>query len=163
MDIILLLLLAVGFISGLISGAAKQLISLVAFVMGFVIACLYYQRLAEAMGDFLPMPVVCQVFAFLLLWVIVPLMAKMAGNLLTSLLDKLFVAGLLNRLLGGLLGLFTYALILGTLISLFSTTDLITEETMQESKLCRPLKAVPEYVINLLKASPRGDFKEPVK
>ena len=153
-DILLLVLLGVGFVSGLISGAVKQVISLAAFVIGFVIACLYYQQLGELLGRAVPMPTFCRVVAFLLLWVIVPIVAELASKLLTSLLDKLFVMGLLNRLLGGILGLAKYALVLGALIWFFSSTKMIKEETMQESKLCKPLKAVPEYVYNVLKASP---------
>ena len=152
MDIFLLILLAVGFISGLITGAAKQIISLVAFVAGFVIACLYYQRLAEVLGGYLPMPAICQVVAFLLLWVIVPVVAQLASDMLTSLLDKCLVVGLLNRLLGGFLGLVKYALVLGALIWMLSSMNLIKETTMQQSKLCRPLKAVPEFVVKLLNA-----------
>ena len=154
MDILLLILLAIGFIVGVVSGAVKQIISFVAFGMGFVIACLYYQRLAAVLGRVLSMPVVCNVVAFLLLWVIVPVVAALVSKLLTSLLDKMFVTGLLNRLLGGILGMAKYALVLGALIWFFSIANLITEETMQKSKLCRPLKTVPEFVFNLLKASP---------
>ena len=153
-DILLLILLGVGFICGLISGAIKQVISLVAFVIGFVIACLYYQQVGEMLCGVLSMPTLCKVVAFFLLWVIVPIVAQLISKLLTSFFDKLFVMGLLNRLLGGILGLAKYALVLGALIWLFSTANLLKEETMQESKLCKPLKAVPEYVFNLLKASP---------
>ena len=151
-DILLLVLLGIGFIVGLFSGAVKQIISLAAFVIGFVIACLYYQQVGEMLGTFLSMPVLCKVVAFFLLWVIVPIVAELVSKLLTSLLDKLIVMGLLNRLLGGILGLAKYALVLGALVWLFSSTNLIREETMQQSKLCRPLKAVPEYIYNILKA-----------
>lgn len=155
LDILLLVLLAVGFVTGLFSGAIKQLISLVAFVVGFIIACLYYQKLAIVLGNLLPMPVVCKVVAFLLLWLIVPIVAQLIGSLLTSLMDKLFAMGVLNRLLGGILGIAKYALVLGALIWFFSSTNMIKEETMQESKLCRPLKAMPKYVYNTLKAPPK--------
>ena len=151
-DILLLVLLGVGFVTGLISGAVKQLISFAAFVIGFVIACLYYQRFGEILSDFhVTMPAFCKVLAFILLWVIVPIVAELVSKLLTSLLDKLCVMGMLNRLLGGILGLAKYALVLGALIWFFSSTNMIKGETMQESKLCRPLKAVPEYVYNILK------------
>lgn len=151
-DIILLVLLGFGFVSGLFSGVVKQIISLVAFVGGFVIACLYYQRLAEVMESVVAMPVVCQVVAFLLLWVIVPIMAKLVASLLTSVLDKLIVMGLLNRLLGGIFCMAKYALVLGAFVWLFSSMNLIKEETLQESRLCKPLKALPEYLYNTLKA-----------
>ena len=153
-DILLLILLSVGFICGLISGAVKQIISLAAFVIGFVIACLYYQQVGEMLSSVLSMPTLCKVTAFFLLWVIVPIVAELISKLLTSLLDKLIVMGLLNRLLGGILSLAKYALVLGALIWLFSSANLLKEETMQKSKLCKPLKAVPEYVYNILKASP---------
>ena len=156
-DILLLVLLGVGFVTGLFSGAVKQFISLVAFVAGFVVACLYYRQLAEVMGSVLPMPTFCQVVAFVLLWVVVPIVARLAGALLTSLMDGLFVMGALNRLLGGILGVAKYALVLGALIWLFSSMNLIKEDTMQQSRLCRPLKALPEYIYNNVLRSPSGD------
>ena len=148
MDILLLILLAVGFVSGLVSGAVKQLISFAAFVIGFVIACVYYQRLGDVLSSFISMPALCKVMAFVLLWVVIPIIAKLIASMLTSFLDDLFAMGLLNRLLGGIFGLVKYALVLGALIWLFSSMNLIKEKTMQESKLCRPLKAVPEYIYN---------------
>ena len=148
-DILLLVLLGVGFVSGLISGAVKQVISLAAFVIGFVIACLYYQQLGELLGRAVPMPTFCRVVAFLLLWVIVPIVARLIASLLTSVLNNLPALGLLNRLLGGIFGVAKYALVLGALIWFFSSINLLKEETMQESKLCKPLKAVPEYLYNL--------------
>ena len=154
-DILLLVLLGVGLVTGLISGAVKQIISLAAFVLGYVIACLYYQQLAVVLGNVLPMPVICKAVAFLSLWIIVPIIAQLISSILTSLLDKLFAIGLLNRLLGGILGVAKYALVLGALIWFFSSTNMLKEETMQESKLCKPLKAIPEFVYNSLKTSPQ--------
>jgi membrane protein required for colicin V production len=152
MDILLLILLGVGFVSGLFSGAVKQLVSLVAFAVGFVIACLYYQELAKVLTGFLSMPTLCEVVAFILLWVIVPLVANLVGSLVSSLMNHLPVIGLLNRLLGGIICLAKYALVLGTLIWFFSSIKLLKEETMEKSRLCKPLKALPEYVYKTLKA-----------
>ena len=152
MDILLLILLAVGFVSGLFSGAVKQLISLVAFVAGFVIACLFYQPLADILTGFLNFPTFCKVVSFLLLWFIVPILVNLIGSLVSSLMNHLPIIGLLNRLLGGVLCMAKYALVLGTLIWFFSSTNLLKEETMQKSKLCRPLKALPEFVYNTLNA-----------
>ena len=155
MDILLLILLAVGFINGLFSGAVKQFISLVAFVVGFVIACLYYQQLGEVLSRFLSMNAICKVVAFVLLWVAVPIVANLIASMVTSALNCLPALGILNRLLGGFLGIAKYALVLGAFIWLFSSANLIKEETMQKSRLCRPLKAVPEFVYNLFKSSPQ--------
>lgn len=151
MDILLLALLAVGFVLGLISGAVKQVISLVAFVLGFVVASLYSPELSHVLADALPMPDVCHVAAFVLLWLIVILVARLVGALLTSLLDKLLAIGMLNRLLGGILSTAKFALVLGAFIWLFSAINLISPETMQTSQLCRPLKTLPEYTYNVIR------------
>ena len=156
MDILLFILLAVGFVAGLISGAVKQLISLVAFSGGFVIACLFYQKLAGVLESFIAFPAFCKVAAFVLLWVIVPIVAKLIASLLTSALNSLPALGTINRLIGGILGLAKYALILGAFVWLFSSANLIKEETMQTSRLCRPLKALPETIYNVLKNQRQG-------
>ncbi len=148
MDILLLILLAVGFVSGLFSGAIKQVISLAAFVVGYIVACLYYRELGDVLAGFLSMPDVCRVLAFVLLWIVVPIVAKLIASMLTSLMDALVVTGLFNRLLGGLLGFLKYALVLGALVWLFSSMHLIKEETMQQSRLAGPLKAFPEFIYN---------------
>ncbi|MBR5052492.1 MAG: CvpA family protein [Bacteroidaceae bacterium] len=150
LDILLLILLGVGFINGLFSGAIKQVISLVAFMLGFIIACLYYQKLAEVLAGFLSMPALCKVIAFVLLWVIVPIVVNLVGSLVSSLMNHLPVIGFLNRLLGGVVCMVKYALVLGAFIWFFSSIKLLKEETMQNSKLCRPLKALPELVYNTL-------------
>lgn len=168
MDILLLILLAVGFVSGLVSGAVRQLISLAAFVLGFVIACLYHQPLGAVLGGVLSLPAFCNVVAFVLLWVVVPIVARIVSAMLTSLLDGLFAVGFVNRLLGGILGIAKYGLVLGAFIWLFSSMQVISDETMQQSRLCRPLKAVPEFIYNHLfnkattspsspKAAPSGE------
>lgn len=136
---------------GLISGAVKQIISLTAFVVGFLVACLYCQEVGNILANALQMPDVCRVVAFVLLWIIVILVARLAGALLTSLLDKLLAMGILNRLLGGILSTAKFALVLGTIIWFFSNLNLISPETMQASQLSRPLKAMPEYVYNVIR------------
>ena len=143
MDILLLILLAVGFVTGLFSGAVKQLISLIAFVAGYVIACLYYQQLGEWLIRFLSMTSLCNVLAFILIWCIVPIVANLIASLITKVLNWLPVLGIVNRLLGGVFSLAKYALILGAFIWLFSSMNLLKEETMQQSRLARPLQAIP--------------------
>lgn len=145
-DVILLILLAVGFVSGLVSGAVKQLVSLAALVLGFFVACLYYLRLGAVLCSVVPMPDFCNVTAFVLLWLIVIVAARLIGGIITSLLDGLPPVGLLNRLLGGILCAAKYGLVLGVVIWFFCSIQVITEETMQKSRLCRPLKATPELI-----------------
>ena len=140
------ILLAVGFVSGLFSGAVRQVISFVAFVLGFGVACYYHQKLGGLLTGFLPDRTFCDIAAFAMLWVAVPIVAKLMASALTSLLDGMIAAGLLNRVLGGLLGLAKYGLVLGSVVWLFASMNLIKEDAMRKSRLAGPLKAVPEAV-----------------
>lgn len=153
MDILLLIILAVGFIVGLNMGAVKQIFSFLAFAIGFVVACLFYQQLGGMLDGILSMPSFSKALAFVLLWCLVLIIAKLVASLLSSVLNKLPVIGIANRLLGGILGVAKYAFVLGAFIWLFSSVHLIKEETMQSSRLCLPLKALPESVYNILKGS----------
>lgn len=145
-DILLLIILGVGFIMGLITGAAKQVISLAAFLGGFFIAGLYYQELGAKLSGVIPSATFCSVVAYLLLLVAVPIVANLIASLLTKAMDILVVPGLMNRLLGGVLGLAKYALVLGALIWLLSSLKLLSNEIVSNSRLYQPLKALPELV-----------------
>ena len=160
LDILLLILLSVGFVGGLFSGAVKQVVSLTAFVLGFVVACLYYQRLGDWLTGVLSSATLSQAVAFVLLWAVVPIVANLVSGLVTKALNLVPVLGLLNRLLGGLLGMVKYGLVLGALIMLFSSVGFLKEETMQASRLARPLMAVPEYIYNTLSRGTRDACQE---
>lgn len=150
MDIILGILLAIGFLLGVKSGAVAQFVSLVSFLLGLFVACLYYKPLAVVMCCVLPVPGLCQVVAFLLLWIVIPLVAKYAVELLTSLFDKLIVVGLLNRFLGGLFGLLKFGLLLGAVLWLATKTGMVEAETVCQSRIGAILVTVPRSVCHIL-------------
>lgn len=153
LDIILLVLLGVGFVCGYVIGAVKQAIILVAFVIGFIVACLFYHQLGEVLDTFLSIPSLSQIFAFVILWCIVLIIAKIVASLLSTVLNSLPAIGFLNHMLGGILGVANSALVLGAFIWLFLSLDIIKEEMVQRSQLRSDLKAFPEYVYNKLKGS----------
>jgi len=150
-DWILLALLAVGVIRGIFTGAVKQLLSLAAFFVGLVLAQNYYCQLGAVFSDVLDHPIVCKVVAFISIWIIAPLLLKLCASAITSVLDKTLVVGTLNRLAGAILGFLGYAIILGTVIWLFATTTVLSKETLNESALCNPLKALPEAIYTVIK------------
>lgn len=159
MDIILIILLTVGFICGCIVGAVKQFILLVAFITGFIVASLFYEQFGEVLDVFLSMPSLSKVFAFVILWCIVLIIAKIVSSLLSSVLNSLPAIGFLNHLLGGILGVANTAILLGAFIWLFLSLDLMKEETVQKSQLCLDLKAFPEFVYNTLNGSSKPSIQ----
>lgn len=158
MDTILFILLAVGFVIGYLIGAVRQFILLVAFVTGFIVSCLFYQQLGEVLNVFLSMPSLSKVLAFVLLWCLVLITAKIVSSLLSSVLNSLPAIGFLNHVLGGILGVANSALVLGAFIWLLLSLNMIKEETVQRSQLCLDLKAFPELVYNTLKDPSQEPF-----
>lgn len=112
MNILILVVMAVGAVMGFVQGAFKQVANLVGVVLGILLATMLYDRfgayLASATGTDTG---VGNVAAFLLIVVIVPV----ALGLLAALLTKLFSAahlGFLNRLAGAAIGMACYGLLL---------------------------------------------------
>lgn len=157
MDIVLLTLLAAGFVSGAVSGAVRQLVSLAAFVLGFALACRYYVPLADVLASAIAAPALCRGVAFAALLVVVPVAGRLVGSMLTSVMDGLLGLGLLNRLLGGLFGMARFALVLGAAVWFLSSVRLIGEEALQTSRLACPLKAVPQYIYKVVMCQKEPD------
>lgn len=89
-----------GGIMGIRNGLMKELASMVGFFIGMYIAWQYYQQ-----SD-------CGLIMFLLIWLFVPAVLGMAATLVTKILDFTVVGGIMNRILGGLLGVAKWSLLL---------------------------------------------------
>ena len=147
MDILLLILLAVGFISGLFSGAVKQVISLVAFVAGFLLACIYYQTLGDILTSVLNFPTFCKTVAFVLLWVIVPIVLGFAANIATKALKGLKL-GLPNSLLGALVSVVKYVILISCVLNVMSALHILDEEKTRDSRLFEPTKGLLSMIFS---------------
>ena len=150
-DWIILILLLLGVFRGWRTGLVKQIISIGGLVAGLLIAKLCYAMAGDALAPHLGnQTTLAQILAFILIWIAVPAILGLLGELVTTVLDKLFVLGTVNSVLGALLGLIKFQLLIGFLIWVLSATKIIGEATMQQSVLCKPLKAVPEALYTAL-------------
>lgn len=150
-DVVLLVLLAVGIIAGWRSGVVKQLLSFAAIFIGLIVAQKYYVGLGEYLGTFLAgHAILCKVSAFIILCVVVPVLVSLLASVVSAIINKTLVLGTMNKLLGALVGLFKFGLILGALIWVFMATGVLKKEVAESSSLCMPLKAVPETVYTLM-------------
>ena len=151
LDWILLALLAFGAIKGWRKGFVKQIISLVAFFVGLLVAKASYAMLGGVLSPYLnDHTTIANIVAFILIWIAVPGCLALLGEMVSTVLDKLFVLGTLNSFFGALVGLLKYELILGAFIWVFSLTQILSPTTMEESVLCKPLKTVAETVYSIL-------------
>ena len=157
-DWILVVLLLLGAIRGWCTGLIKQVVSLGGLIAGLLIAKLCYAMVGDAIAPHIDNhTTLAHVLAFILIWIAVPVILGVLGEILTTVLDKLFVLGTVNSILGALLGLIKFQLIIGALIWVLCATKIIGENTMQQSVLCAPLKAVPEALYTAMTENGRQE------
>ena len=142
-DIIVAVLLVIGLITGIKDGLVKRVLGLVGLIAGLLIGKAIYLSVAESLKPILGMPEkTTQIVAFVLILIVVPLVFSLIAWLISNLLKNVGL-GWVNRLLGGLVGVLTNALILGLVfigIESFDTHEtLISSEKKEASLFFYPL------------------------
>lgn len=139
-DLVLLLLLLVGVWKGWNSGLFRQLASTVGFILGLLVAWMFYDRVAVFLAPCTGTTgEVARVLAFVLLWIAVPVALSVVALLVTKVADSLAL-GWLNRMGGAALGLLKFALVLSALLNLCNALDLVEQETRSRSVLYAPIQ-----------------------
>ena len=102
-DIIVLVLLAWGAVSGFKQGLVKELASMAGFFLGLFIAWKIYSDVNES------------VIMFILIWIATPIVLGMVASIITKTLDFTIVGGFMNRLLGAVVGVMKWGFLIGVL------------------------------------------------
>jgi len=166
-DIILGIVLAFGFIRGLMKGFIVEIASLIALIIGVYGAIHFSYFLVDFLQDSLSLnPQYINIAAFVLTFVLLVLGVMILAKLFTK-LTKLMAMGILNRLLGGVFGLLKTGFILGILLIYFNSFNqgnaFVDQETLNESVLYRPVekfgsKILPSALEQIKKHSDWFDF-----
>ena len=138
-DIILLALFVPGIIIGIAKGIITQIVSLLSVIVGTILASRFSPDLTQvAMLQFGTEEPVTHVVCFIAIFLISALVMTLVGHLITKLI-KVATLGWLNRLLGGLFAIFTTALLLGLLISVFeglnANWNIVAPEKFEDLKV----------------------------
>lgn len=115
LDILLLIILVLTVMFGLIRGFVRQVIGLIAVIAGFFLAAHYYPFLVRTIRRALANGKWADLVAFLLIFFGVLAVGSLAGFLLSKLMRG--PLRLVDRLLGGLLGLAKGVLISGVIVA----------------------------------------------
>lgn len=122
-DILILIALGAGVVTGYMKGFIRQLASILGLIVGLLAAKALYaslaQKLCPAVTDSLT---VAQGLAFVVIWIAVPLLFTVVASLLTKALEAVSL-GWVNRLLGCGLGALKYLLLVSLLICVFEFID----------------------------------------
>lgn len=145
-DIIILIMLLYGLLSGLMRGGVLQLFSLIGFVIALILARLFSPDLADIIHSIISTnndtwSLFYNVISFILIFIVVQLIIKKVANLL-NIVTKLPVIGFFNRILGALLGFVQmYLVAFVVILILFLTPMEDVKDLIEESQ-------VAKYMIN---------------
>jgi len=147
-DIIIAIFLIFAFVRGIINGFFSEIAGLIAVIAGVYIALNYSFYLENYFTDASYIDwseTTINVVAFCATFLIVAIIIVLIGKVLTKIAD-ITALGMLNKLLGGLFGVFKTALILSVLFILFDSFNksvtIIDKKTLDDSLFYNKIKNV---------------------
>ena len=156
LDWIIIAIIALGVVFGFMKGAVKQAATIVGLIAGLLLARALFSQLGEKLAVELGTTVsVAQVIAFFMIWILVPVVFLILASMLTKALEIVHL-GIVNRLLGALLGALKYAFIVSLAISFLeyidSKDEMINRTVKQSSLLYYPVKELSGMFIPAIKS-----------
>ncbi|MCH5179320.1 MAG: CvpA family protein [Prevotellaceae bacterium] len=135
-DITILIILLWGAWRGWKSGFIKELFSTCGFLVGLVLAAMFYsvvgEHFAPALGSGSQASFATSVLAFILIWVVVPIFCGFAANVLTRAVKGLRL-GPINSLLGLIVGFAKYFVLISVVFSAMSYVGIVSADRKEGS------------------------------
>ena len=155
-DIILLICFIPGIVSGLTKGFVRDVIETIAILIGAWTAFHFSSSFSTWISESINMdPKLLQILSFVLIVVIITLLLKVLGSLITKLL-KAITLGWLNSLLGLVFGIIKVGLILGILIMIFeslnSQFDLLKNGALDNAVVYNKIKDISQQIFPYFKS-----------
>ena len=145
-DLFILVLIVWAAFSGWRHGLVKEIISTVGFLAGLLIAATCY----GAYGEYLAVTgtesnMFTSVVAFLLLWIVVPIVLGLVANILTSALKGMKL-GTPNSILGAAVSVVKYFILLSCVLNVMEALHIMNEEKRETSKLYAPVTDALQFL-----------------
>ncbi len=160
LDIVLLVIVLLSFILGLIKGFVRQIVGIVAVVAGLVLAAMYYQYLSRI----LIRAFVSEQWSNLIAFLIIFLAVLAVGALIGFLLAKLMVGPLklIDRFLGGLLGIGKGILVSGVIVMAMLVFP-VDKQALMKSSIAPYCYWLTKGMIQVIPKELKEKFKETYK
>ena len=149
-DIVILLLIVWGGFRGWKNGLLKEIVSSLGFIVGLVVAYQLYDCCGEWLSPRITQnasvgKVVGRFLAFILLWVVSPIVLGMVANMLTHTLKGLKM-GLPNSVSGMLVGVAKYLILMSVILAAMNYTGILSEEKCKGAVLYQPVSSLCSFV-----------------
>ena len=140
LDLVIVIMLALGAIVGFMKGFIKQVISMVGLIAGLLVARALFGAVGEKFAVQVGTSVTFgQILAFFLIWIIVPIGLSIVASILTKVVSMAKL-GFVNRWLGSGIGLIKYGLFINLIEFVDSNNQLIFAEKKQASVMYYPMQ-----------------------
>jgi len=147
LDIFIGIVLIFALVRGLMNGFIKELASTIGFLVGLFVAATCYETLGEYLTvDGSEVNMFTSIVAFLLLWIIVPIIFGLLATLLTKALD-LTALGIANRIGGGLLSIAKFVVLISCLLNVMMSLRILNNERTEGSILFEPVVSITQFAI----------------
>lgn len=154
-DIIILLFLLWGAYRGFSKGLIIEVATLLGLVFGVYVAIKYSSYTEDILVDFLNISSrYISYIALAVTFVLVAIVVYIIGKLLTQLIDIISL-GLINKLLGTILGVAKYFVVVCVLLMIVDALNIkfqfLSEETQQKSLLFYPFLNFAQKIYNFIR------------
>lgn len=163
-DIILLIIIGIGAISGFMKGFFRQFASILGLIVGLIAAKLLYASVAEKIYHTVTDSMTtAQVISFIGIWLIVPLIFSIVANLLTKAFEAVSL-GWFNRLCGAALGATKYLLVLMLVIYAIEYLDpdskFLIKTKKEDSTLYLPISTLGQIFFPAAKVTVQNIYNQ---
>lgn len=146
LDIFIIVLLVWAAFSGWRAGFIKEVVSAVGFLVGLFVAATCYSQLGEYLAvNGSETNMTTSVIAFLLLWIVVPILLGLVANLFTKALHGLDL-GWLNSILGATVSMFKFFILLSCVLNVMEALHIMNPERVTGSRLYAPVTSALRFV-----------------
>jgi len=158
-DVVIAIILIIGLLSGLTKGFVRGLFSLLALVLGIMIAASTYERIATSLLASVPGDRAPEIVSFALIFLVVVVAIGLLGRIISKAL-KLASLGWLDRLLGGLLGIVTAAIVAALLLLFAVMAGFQEQATLKESRLAPNVLRLTDIIVSFVPEDARQHFEK---
>lgn len=153
-DYIFLVALITGAVYGFIKGSISQVAGLFSIYAGLVLASAFSDVVSKWLAPYLGLdPRGLHILAFILVLILSIFLISILARIVTRIFEATSL-GLVNRLLGALIGLFITALVLSVVLLGFEkfndVVKLVEPETLSQSRMYMPIKGFLSVVTPFL-------------
>ena len=147
LDIFIGIILIFALVRGLMNGFVKELASTIGFLLGLFVAATCYETLGEYLTvDGSEVNMFTSIVAFLLLWIIVPIIFGLLATLITKALD-LTALGIANRIGGGILSMAKYLVLLSCVLNVMVSLNILNNERTEGSVMLEPVQFITKFAM----------------